>query len=199
MNLPMDEIERLRRDWQHDDRPRPEVQFEHLRRLLWRRWLGLAADVVAAAATAVVIIWAATRVNGAMSAVYVGFFALVWMVLAWRGTRIRLYGFRLHDTSPPGVIDQAMRQARATVQSGRLGMAAGATVSAFFLIWLAASGLWAENGLMDFLAASLPAFLFVNLVCAIAALAGLWMIELGRNREHRLRELLAQMAERDET
>ncbi|MDZ7790813.1 MAG: hypothetical protein U5L08_10055 [Xanthomonadales bacterium] len=198
MNLPVDELERLRQDWQRDERPRPEVQIGHLRRRLWRRWLGLATDVAATAATAAVIIWAAGQVNGLMSGIYVGFFALTWVVLAWRGARIRMQGFRLRDTSPAGVIDQALRQARATVQSGRMSIAAGSAVFAFFLIWLALAGHSLGKGPMEVIATSLPSFLFVTLVCAIAVFAGYWMIERGRNRERRLRDLLDQLTEREE-
>ena len=169
-----------------------------MRRRLWRRWLGLATDVGAIAATAAVIIWAASQVNGLMSGIYVGFFALTWVVLTWRGVRISMQGFRLRDTSPAGVIDQALRQARARVQSGRMSIVAGTTVFTFFLIWLAVAGYLAGKGPVDLIAASLPSFLFVTLVCAIAVFAGYWMIERGRNGERRLRDLLDQLSERNE-
>lgn len=197
MNLSMDELERLRHDWQLDERPRPEIQIDHLRRRLRRRWLGLATDAVATAATLAVIIWAATRVDGLMNGIYVGFFALAWVVLTWRGVHIRMQGFRLRDTSPAGVIDQALRQARASVLSGRLGIAAGATVFVFFLIWLGVAGYLAGKGLIDLLADSLPSILFVSLVCAVAVLAGYWVIERGRNRARGLQALLDELAEQD--
>lgn len=198
MNSPMDELERLRHDWQRNDDPHPEVQIGQIRRRLWRRWLALATDFVATAAILAVIIWAATQINGLMSGIYVGFFALAWVVLVWRGIRIRMHGFRLRGTSPAGVIEQALRQARGTVQSGRLSIAAGTTVFAFFLIWLAGAGYLSGKPPMDFLAASLHSFLFVTLVCAIAVLAGYWMIERGRNRERGLQELVEQLTERDD-
>lgn len=198
MNLPMDELERLRHDWQQDNRPRPEIQVDHLRRRLRRRWLGVATDAVATAATLAVIIWAATRVEGPMSGIYVGFFALAWIVLAWRGVILRMQGFRLRDASPAGVIDQALRQARATVQSGRLSIAAGAAVFAFFLAWLAVAGYLAGKGPIELVAALLPRFLFVTLVCAVAVLAGYLMIERGRNRERGLRDLLDQLSEKED-
>lgn len=198
MNLPTDELERLRRDWQRDDRPRPEVHIRQLRRRLWHRWLGLATDVGATAATLAIIIWAAGQVSGLMSGIYVGFFALAWVVLTWRGVRISMQGFRLRDTSPTGVIDHALRQARATVQSGRLGIAAGAGVFAFFLIWLAVAGYQAGKGPIELIAASLSSLLFVTLICFVAVMAGYWSIERGRNRERRLHDLLDQLTERDD-
>lgn len=198
MNPAMDELEQLQHDWQRDDLTRPQVQIGQLRRRLWRRWLALAVDAAAAAGTLLVIVWAATQVNEPMGGIYVGFFALAWIVLAWRGVILRMQGFRLRDASPAGVIDQALRQARATVQSGRLSIAAGAAVFAFFLAWLAVAGYLAGKGPIELVAALLPRFLFVTLVCAVAVLAGYLMIERGRNRECGLRELLDQLTEKED-
>lgn len=198
MNPPMDELDRLRRDWHSGELPRPRVQIGQLRRRLWRRWLGLAMDVIIATVVLVLIMWAAFQVTNLMSGIYVGFFAMLWVVLFWQGMRLRLQGFRLDDTSPAGIVIRALRQARAMEQSGRLGIAAGTVVLAFFLVWLGVVAYQAGMGPIEILAASLSHFLFVALVCTIAILAGLWTLERGRNRQHHLQELLAQLTERDE-
>lgn len=179
MNEPIDELERLRHDWQAD-RAQPHVSVAELRKRLARRWLVALAEGLGMLGIAGLLIFMALNIQGLMNWIYWGFFAAYFVVIGGLGMRERFRLLQPRSDSTAAILDHAWRDARARRKAGATLLWISPLVWAFATLWMLADGWLGKLAQGALLKVYGPSLVFVSVFCLLTACFGAWMREKGR-------------------
>lgn len=195
MNDSINDLEQLRRDWQEGANPPPEVTLSALRRRLSRRWLLVGFEIVALAATLIVLVWSASRMQGWMDWIYWSVFAAVW-IFGFAGTvKIRMRSLWREDDTTESLVDHARRDARAREIGGRVALWLVPSMWVFVMGWTVVFGLNSSEPLEHFLSSRWEALLLLTAFFAVGALLGAWSREKGRRQLLELDRLVRDLGD----
>jgi hypothetical protein len=193
----MNDLERLRRDWQQ--RESPTVDVAGLQRRLSRNWVLALFEALVLLGVAALLTLTALDTRGWMGWIYWSFFALFFVVLTFYGVRLRMQAFRRRDDTTSAILDHAWRDAVVREAGGVMALWSAPVVWSFVIIWLIVDG-WSNGmSLRTFIQEYWFPFAFVTVWCLLGAVTGAFMRERGRRRKGELQRLADELSDRSET